>query len=132
MSRNLIAVLLTCLLSAFAQTQNVTSKVDDISGPWILTEVFPDETHTHRMSLQVADNKITGQSGTSKIEGGIADLGITLKWLNTDGSVQATYTGTAQSGALQSSASLLSTTLRISSARRSALWPRSRKPHWPS
>lgn len=101
MLRNLIAVLLTCLLSLFAQAQQFTSRVDDISGAWILTELFPDETHTHRMSLQVADNKITGHSGASKIEGAIADSVITLKWLNTDGSEQATYTGTAQRGTLR-------------------------------
>ena len=39
--------------AAFAQAAG--AKVDDISGAWILIELFPDETHAHRISLQVAD-----------------------------------------------------------------------------
>ena len=84
-----------------AQSQAAGGKSDDISGAWILIELFPDETHTHRMSLQVADNKISGQSGQSKIEGTIEGSVITLKWLTTDGRVDATYTGKAQDGALK-------------------------------
>ena len=84
-----------------AQSQAPGAKSDDISGAWILIELFPDETHTHRMSLQVADNKITGQSGQSKIEGTIEGSVITLKWLTPDGRVDATYTGKAQDGALK-------------------------------
>jgi len=73
----------------------------DISGAWILIELFPDETRAHRMNLQVANNKITGQSGSSKIEGTIEGSAITLKWLTPDGRVDATYTGKAQDGALK-------------------------------
>src|SRR5262245_64398845 len=45
-----------------AQSQVAGAKSDAISGAWILIELFPTETHTHRMSLQVADNNIPGQS----------------------------------------------------------------------
>jgi len=88
-------------LTTAALAQAAGAKGADISGAWILIELFPDETHTHRMSLQIADNKITGQSGSSKIEGTIADSVITLKWLTPDGRVDATFTGRAQAGALK-------------------------------
>ena len=101
MRRDLVTVFLTCLLSISVQGQTVTQKVDDISGDWILTEQFPDETHTHRLSLKVADAKIIGQSGSSKLEGTIANSAISLKWLNPDGSVQATFTGVSEGGALR-------------------------------
>src|SRR5262245_43692367 len=101
MLRVLVSVLLTGLLSVSAQAQGGAAKMEDISGAWILIELFHDETHTHRMSLQVTENKITGQSGPSKIEGTIADSVITLRWLTPDGRVDATYTGRAQAGALK-------------------------------
>ena len=88
-------------LTTAGLAQAAGAKGADISGAWILIEVFPDETHTHRMSLQVAGDKITGQSGPSKIEGTIANAVITLKWLTPDGRVDATYTGKAQGGALK-------------------------------
>lgn len=88
-------------LTTAALAQAAGAKGDDISGAWILIELFPDETHAHRMSLQVADNKITGQSGPSKIEGTIEGSVINLKWLTPDGRVDATYTGKAQDGALK-------------------------------
>jgi acetamidase/formamidase len=97
---------------------------DGLSGAWILTEVFPDETHTHRMNLQVAENKIMGSSGTSKIEGAIADSVITLKWLNTDGSVQATYTGKAQESTLSGDGEWFGVKLQWS-ARRPTVRPES-------
>jgi hypothetical protein len=71
MRRVLFSLLISLLwlgsLSAAALAQAAGAKGADISGAWILIELFPDETHTHRMSLQVADNKITGQSGQSKM-----------------------------------------------------------------
>jgi amidase len=105
MRRVLFSLLISLLwlgsLTAAALAQAAGAKGSDISGAWILIELFPDETHTHRMSLQVADNKITGQSGQSKIEGTIEGSVITLKWLTPDGRVDATYTGKAQDGALK-------------------------------
>jgi hypothetical protein len=105
MRRALFSLLISLLwlgsLTAAALAQAAGAKGSDISGAWILIELFPDETHTHRMSLQVADNKITGQSGQSKIEGTIEGSVITLKWLTPDGRVDATYTGKAQDGALK-------------------------------
>ena len=103
--RVLLTVFLTYLLSISIPfsvlCHAVTRTADDVTGEWILTEQFPDETHTHRMSLKVADGKITGQSGSSKLEGTISNSTITLKWLNNDGSVQATFTGVAEAGALR-------------------------------
>ena len=105
MRRTLFSLFISLLwlgsLTTAAHAQASGVKGADISGAWILIELFPDETHTHRMSLQVADNKITGQSGQSKIEGTIEGSAITLKWLTPDGRVDATYTGKAQDGALK-------------------------------
>jgi acetamidase/formamidase len=84
-----------------ALAQSSGAKGADISGAWIFTEQFPGETHTHRMSLQVTGDKITGQSGSTKIEGSIAGGVITMKWLAKDGWVDAAYTGKAQDGILK-------------------------------
>jgi hypothetical protein len=105
MRRVLFSLVVSWLLLGSLATgvlgQATGAKNDDISGAWILIEQFPDETHAHRMNLQVAGDKITGQSGSSKIDGTIADAVITLKWLTPDGRVDATYTGKAQAGALK-------------------------------
>jgi amidase len=101
MLRLLFAALLISLLSEPCLAQVAASKSNDISGSWILTVQLPGETQTQRLSLQVADNKITGNSGRFKIEGTIADSAITLKWLTTDGRVEATGTGSVQDGLLK-------------------------------
>jgi amidase len=101
MLRILVTLFLAGLLSLPSFAQATAAKRDDISGAWILIERFHDETHAHRMNLQVADNKITGDSGPSKIEGTIADSVITMKWLTPDGRVGAIYTGRAQDGSLK-------------------------------
>jgi amidase len=101
MLRVLFSVLLFCLMPVLAPAQTASSKNDDISGAWILTVKLPDETQTQRLSLQVADNKITGNSGRFKIEGTIADSAITLKWLAPNGRVEATGSGRVQDGILK-------------------------------
>ncbi len=101
MLRILISVLLIASLAASVQAQGAVTKSDDISGAWILIEQFPDETHAHRMSLEVSGDKVTGKSGSTKIEGAIANSVITMKWLAPDGRVEATYTGKAQDGVLK-------------------------------
>jgi amidase len=97
MLRILFALLLTGLLSLPAFSQ----KSDDISGTWIFNIQSPEDTQTQRMSLQVADNKITGSSGNRKIEGSISDSVITLKLLAPDGRPIATGTGKLQDGILK-------------------------------
>ena len=100
--RILLTTLLLALLTMLAQAQGGAASNEAIAGDWILTEQFPDETHTHRMSLEVSGNKITGRSGASKIEGEIIAGGITLKWLTPDGQrVDATFTGKAEGGAMK-------------------------------
>jgi amidase len=101
MLRTLFSLLLTGLLSVPSLAQAAAAKRGDISGEWILSMQFPDDTQTQRLSLQVADNKITGSSGPFKIEGTIADSAITLKWLASNGRVEATGTGTVQDGLLK-------------------------------
>src|SRR5215471_4377040 len=101
MLRALLIVLLMSSTFVSSQAQGNAAKKDDISGDWILTELFPGETHTHRMSLQLAGEKISGQSGGSKIEGVIEASGFTLKWLTNDGRIDATYTGKSQDGTLK-------------------------------
>jgi acetamidase/formamidase len=100
MIRILVTALALGLLTMPAQGQVAGSQ--QIAGDWILIEQFPDETHAHRMGLEVSGNKITVRSGSSKIEGEIADGAITLKWLTPDGQrVDATFTGRAQDGGLK-------------------------------
>jgi amidase len=99
--RNLASLLLTGLLSAVSSAQEAPAKSYDISGTWILVEQFRDETRAHRMSLQVTGKKITGNSGSSKIEGELTGSVITMKWLTADGRVEATYRGRAQDGSLK-------------------------------
>jgi amidase len=92
-------VVVTGLLSGLSCTL-APAKGHDISGSWILIEKFRDETRAHRINLQVMDNKITGRSGSSSIDGSIADSVITLRWLTGIGRVEATYKGKQQDGAM--------------------------------
>jgi amidase len=101
MLRILFSILLTGLLSMPSLAQTAAAKRDDISGAWISTVQISGETQTQRMSLQVTDNKITGNSGRFKIEGTIADSVITLKLLTPDGRVEAAITGSVQDGSLK-------------------------------
>jgi amidase len=96
-----IALLLLASLTTAALGQTVGAKNDDLSGAWILTEQFPDETRVRRLNWQVSGDKITGQTGSFKIEGTIANSIITMKWLTPDGRVARTFTGKAQDGALK-------------------------------
>ena len=96
MLRITVAGLLLLQLVTSALGQARPAKDADIAGAWILIEQFKDETHAHRMSLEVTGNKVTGNSGPSKIEGDITESMITLKWLAQDGRVDATYTGKLQ------------------------------------
>jgi amidase len=101
MLRILFSLLLACLLSVPSLAQAAAVKRDDISGAWILIARFHDEIRTHRMNLQVADDKITGESGPFKIEGTIDNSVITLRWLAPNGRVEVTCTGRAQDGSLK-------------------------------
>jgi amidase len=122
MLRILFSILLTGLLSVPSFAQAAAAKRDDISGAWILTAQISGETQTQRMSLQVTDNKITGNSGRFKIEGTIADSVITLKWLTPDGRVEAASTGSMQDGSLKGEGEVGGIKLRWS-ARRPAVRP---------
>ena len=96
----IVALLLLSMITvAFGQAGSANSA--EIAGNWILIEQFKDETHAHRMTLELSGNKITGHSGASKIEGELTDSLITLKWLTQDGRVDATFTGKAQDGHLK-------------------------------
>src|SRR5262249_6094958 len=88
-------------LTISVQAQGTATKSDGLSGAWILIGQLPGETHARRMNLEVNENKITGKSGSSKIEGSIADGVITMKWLTPDGRVDATLTGRAMDGGLK-------------------------------
>ena len=98
MLRISIAGLLFLQLITPAIAQVSSTKETDIAGAWILIEQFKDETHAHRIVLEVAGNKITGRSGSSKFEGDITDSVIRLNWFER---VAATYIGKAQGGLLK-------------------------------
>src|SRR5262249_61988157 len=98
MMRILFSILLFGLLSPPTLAQATASKTDDISGNWIFSVQFPEETETHRTSLQVADNKFTSNLGIRKIEVSISDSVITIKYLNHNGEWIATGTGKLLSG----------------------------------
>ena len=101
MMRILCSILLIGLLSPPILAQATASKTGEISGNWIFSVQFPEETETHRTSLQVADNKFTGSLGIRKIEGSISDSVITIKFLNPNGMQIATGTGKLQEGILK-------------------------------
>jgi acetamidase/formamidase len=126
MRRALFSIFISILWLGSATTvalaQPSSAKGADISGAWILTEQFPGETRVHRMSLQVTGDKITGQSGPSKIEGTIADSVITMKRLTSDGRVDATFTGRSQDGTLKGEGEWIGLKLQWS-ARRLATRP---------
>jgi hypothetical protein len=69
----------------------------------LLLEQISDEVQVRRMNLQVSrfTNKISGQVGSSKVEGSIRDSGITLKTLISSGKVLATYTAEAVGGGFE-------------------------------
>ncbi len=97
----LVSSLLFVSLTTAALAQAAAPKSDDISGAWILTEQYPDESRVRRLNLQVTGDKISGQSGPLKIEGTIANATVTLKALAPDGREVATYTGKLQDGVLK-------------------------------
>jgi hypothetical protein len=81
MMRILFSILLIGLLSPPTLAQATASKTDEISGNWIFSVQFPEETETYRTSLQVANNKFTGSLGIRKIEGSISDYDGALLFL---------------------------------------------------
>lgn len=85
MKRFLTLSLPLIFLPAFALAQS------NLSGAWILTEQFPNDLHTHRMTLEVNGEKLTGQSGPDKIEGTVRNGVITMKWLLPDGGPNMDY-----------------------------------------
>jgi amidase len=101
MLRILFSILLTGLLSVASFAQGTTSKSDEISGTWIINVQFPYETRTQRITLQVEDNKVTGNVGSSRIEGTFSDSVLTLRTFAPDGRVISTGTGKLQDGILK-------------------------------
>lgn len=97
----LVLISLILNLTGAVQAQGTTGKQGNLSGDWILTELFPGDKHTHRMSLEFNGNKISGQSGPSKIEGSIENGLITLNWLTPDGRTDAVYRGKAEGAELK-------------------------------
>src|SRR5690349_10043344 len=99
MTRILPVFLLLGSLAGCVRGEATSPAKVDVSGSWFLQEQISDEIQIRRMSLQVSrSNKITGQVGSSKIEGDISDSGITLKTLTSGGRVIATYEGQAAGG----------------------------------
>ncbi|MBS1812971.1 MAG: acetamidase/formamidase family protein [Acidobacteria bacterium] len=92
MNRFLLYSLLLIFLLASAQAQT------NLSGAWILTEQFPNDTHTHRMTLEFNGEKLTGQSGVDKIEGTLINGAITMKWISPNGQSESIFTGKVQDG----------------------------------
>src|SRR5262245_42693007 len=82
MMRILFSILLIGLLSPPTLAQATASKIDEISGNWIFSVQFSQDTETHSTNLQVADNKFTGSIGPRKIAGSISDSVVTIKILN--------------------------------------------------
>jgi amidase len=95
MKRSLIFALLFVLLLACAHAQS------NLSGAWILTENFPNDTHTHRMTLEISGDKLTGQSGVDKIEGTIRNGALTMKWISPNGQSESSFTGQVQNEVLK-------------------------------
>src|SRR6185295_9463300 len=101
MLRLFFVALLALSVNAAQQDRRATGSENDISGQWILVEKFRDETHVHRISLEVTGNKIAGKAGTSKLEGNIENSVLTFTWLLHAGQgVEASYSGRFQNGVL--------------------------------
>ena len=95
-------MILLLLALNFLLVQDSSNRAPELSGDWILTEQFPDETRTRRMNLAVQGDKITGTSTRSKLDGSISGAEFTLKWFAPNGQpIDATYKGRAQGGTLQ-------------------------------
>ena len=122
MIRILFSILLIGLFSPPSLAQATASKTDEISGSWVFSVQFPEDTETYRTSLQVADNKFTGSFGNRGIEGSISDSDITIKYLNPNGAVIATGAGKLQEGILKGEGDLGGIKFKWS-ARRPAVSP---------
>jgi amidase len=122
MMRILFPILLIGLLSTPTLAQATASKIDEISGTWIFSVQFSAGTETYRTSLQIADNKFTGNLGIRKIEGSISDSVVTIKYLNPNGALIATGTGKLQEGVLKGEGDLGGIKFKWS-ARRPAVRP---------
>jgi hypothetical protein len=122
MIRILFSILLIGLFSPPSLAQATASKIDGISGSWVFSVQFPEDTQTHRTILQVADNKFTGAFGILKLEGSISDSDITIKFLNPNGAVIATGAGKLQEGVFKGEGDLGAIKFKWS-ARRTAVRP---------
>jgi amidase len=122
MNRILFYAFLILFLLASAQAQV------NLSGAWILTEQFPNETHTHRMTLEVNGDKLSGQSGLDKIEGTFVNGAITMKWLSPNGSTQSVFTGKVEGNTLKGEGEWIGIKLQWS-ARRPATKPSEPRTH---
>lgn len=107
---------LLCSWSVFANAQ------PNLSGAWILTEQFPNDTHTHRMTLELVGENLTGQSGVDKIEGSFRQGLFTMKWISPNGFSESSFTGSLQDGILKGEGQYLGVKLQWS-ARRPASKP---------
>lgn len=101
---------------------------NNLSGAWILTEQFPTETHTHRMTLEFNGDKLTGQSGVDKIEGTFINGAITMKWISPNGQSESSFTGKVQEGLLKGEGQYGGIKLQWS-ARRPAAKPAAARTH---
>ncbi len=122
MNHFLNAALFLLFLLPSAQAQS------DLSGAWILTELFSNDTHTHRMTLQINGDKLTGQSGVDKIEGTFSNGAITMKWISPNGQSVSAFTGKVQDGMLKGEGEFLGIKLQWS-ARRPAPKPGEPRTH---
>lgn len=105
MTRMLGLLVLFSSLFGCTQTQGAASTQQDLSGVWILTDYVSDEAHARRMSLQInRSGRITGQSGSHRIEGTLNGSDITLKWLTAGGRLLSTYSGKLLNGGLEGDA----------------------------
>jgi amidase len=122
MKHSSIFVLLLVLLPACAHAQS------NLSGAWILTEQFSNDTHTHRMTLEVSGEKLTGQSGVDKIEGTIRNGALTMKWISPNGQSESSFTGQIQNDMLKGEGQYGGIKLQWS-ARRPAVKPAAPRTH---
>ena len=109
--------------------QGTTNTGRELSGAWILTEQFPDETHTHRMNLEVTGDKVTGTSTGLKLDGSISGSEFTLNWLGGNGQpIGSIFKGRVRDGLLQGDGEWMGVKLKWS-ARRPLPRPQAPKTH---
>jgi amidase len=103
MRTQLLGIIVALLGPAALQGQSV--KPADLSGDWVLALEFYGETNYRRMTVETTGDRVTVAAWGRKLEGGIRDRKIELKWQGKDGP-PVTMNGTVERDGMSGSFSI--------------------------